>query len=344
LDHVLVDTGSTGLRVIASALTTLGPQSIPRLTDATTGNPLLNCARFLDGSFAWGPVASADVQLGGKSVANLPVQLIADSLVLAAGSTSSYNSSASACASGNTGVTDTTTLGAKGILGIGHLLDDCGTACANNSFAFTQGYYYQCSSTSAGICTAVTTSKAPLTKQVKNPVPLFNTDNNGLVVVLPAVTTNGGVSATTMQGSIVFGVDTQSNNSSAGATLMQLDSYGNFAAILNNVNMPASFLDTGSNGLFFDTSLKTCNGFYCPVSATSFGGTFKGSNNVSKAVSFTVSSPAFLIDTHVYPQLAGTLGLSTAFDGGLPFFYGRNVFIGIEGSSSNLGTGAYYGF
>ena len=357
LDHVLVDTGSTGLRIIASALTTLSPQSLTKLTGAN-GKPLLNCARFLDGSYAWGPVASADVQLGGKTASKLPVQLIADSSVLVAGSTSSYNSSASACGSGNSGVTDTVTLGAKGILGIGHLLDDCGTACANSA---TRGYYYECTSTStSGICTTVAPSTVPTdptdptgktNNQVKNPVPLFNGDNNGLVVVLPAVTTNGGVSATTMQGSIVFGIDTQSNNSSAGATLMQLNSNGNFTATLNSVTMPASFLDTGSNGLFFDTALVQCvdsnnvaTGFYCPASSTTFSGTFKGSNNVSKAASFTVRSPAFLVDTHVYPQLAGTLGISTAFDGGLPFFYGRNVFIGIEGASSNLGTGTYYGF
>jgi hypothetical protein len=154
-----------------------------------------------------------------------------------------------------------------------------------------------------------------------------------------------------MQGSIVFGVDTQSNNSSAGATLLQLDGNGYFTATLNNVNLPASFLDSGSNGLFFDTGLAQCvnsnnvaTGFYCPVNPTPFSGTFKGTNNASKAVSFTVSGPAFALGTHVFPQLAGTLGISSGFDGGLPFFYGRKVFIGISGASSSLGAGAYYGF
>ena len=348
LDHVLVDTGSTGLRVIASAITNTGLQNLTKVT-GDTGKTLLNCATFLDGTFAWGPVAYADVKLGSKTAGNLPIQLIADSLV---GSTSGYNSSASACSSGSGGITkvtgtsptDATALGAKGILGIGHLKEDCGAACVLSAFVSTQGYYYECATTSAGSCTSTVASKAPLGKQIKNPVPLFNGDNNGLAVVLPAISPAGAERATTLQGSIVFGVDTQANNSSAGATLLQLNSSGYFTATLNGVTMPASFLDSGSNGIFFDTGLNRCNGFYCPASATTFTGTLKGTNNVSKDVSFDIKTAQFATNYHVFPLLAGPLGKSNAFDGGLPFFFGRKVFVGIEGAASNLGAGAYYGF
>jgi hypothetical protein len=354
LDHVLVDTGSSGLRVLASALTTLSPQSLPRLTGAT-GNPLLNCVRFLDNSFTWGPVVSADVKLGSETAPNIPMQLVADSSVASA---SGYNTTSTTCSFG-TGITkvtgtsanDAAALGAKGILGVGYMKQDCGAICTSQSHVSGSGYYECTNTNTAGSCTATAPSTAPLAKQVKNPVPLFSGDNNGLVVVLPAVTTNGGVSATTLQGSIVFGVDTQSNNSSAGAVLLQLDNNGYFTATLNTLTMPASFLDTGSNGLFFDTALVQCvnvnnvsTGFYCPANPAPFNGTFKGSNNVSKSVSFTVSAPVFALDTHVFPQLGGTLGDTTAFDAGLPFFYGRKVFVGFEGTSSSLGTGAYYGF
>lgn len=348
LDHVLVDTGSTGLRVIASAITSTGLQNLTKLT-GDTGKTLLNCVTFLDGSFAWGPVAYADVKLGGKTASNLPIQLVADSLV---GSTSGYNSSASACSSSNSGIvkvtgttsSDSTALGAKGILGIGHLKEDCGSACVTNTFFATQGYYYECTSTTGGSCAGTTPTKAPLAKQVKNPVPQFSGDNNGLAVVLPAISPSGAERATTLQGSIVFGVDTQANNSSAGATLLQLNSNGYITATLNSVTMQSSFLDTGSNGLFFDTSLSSCSGFYCPNTATTFKGTFKGTNNVSKDVSFDVKAAQFAIGYHVFPLLAGPLGKTTAFDGGLPFFFGRKVFMGIEGTSSSLGAGAYYGF
>ena len=271
--------------------------------------------------------------------------MIADSLVTGA---SGYNSTAASC-SGGTGITkvigtsssDASALGAKGILGIGHLKEDCGNACVSSALL---GAYFECATTSSGSCTSTATSTAALVKQVRNPVPLFNSDNNGLAVILPAVTPAGAERATSLQGSIVFGVDTQSNNSSTGATLLQLNASGYFTATVNNVVMPASFLDTGSNGLFFDTGLPQCSGFYCPASTTTFSGTLKGSNNVSKSIAFDVKAAQFDFNYHVFPLLAGPLGKSTAFDGGLPFFFGRKVFVGIEGTSSSLGSGAYYGF
>ena len=44
-----------------------------------------------------------------------------------------------------------------------------------------------------------------------------------------------------------------------------------------------------------------------------------------------------------FNNLGGT-NASNAFDWGLPFFFGRKVYIGIETTSSSLGTGPYYGF
>jgi hypothetical protein len=35
---------------------------------------------------------------------------------------------------------------------------------------------------------------------------------------------------------------------------------------------------------------------------------------------------------------------ASSFDWGLPFFYGRRVFIGIDGQASSLGTGPFYAF
>ena len=53
IDHVLVDTGSSGFRLLSNAMA-LG-LNLNRLTGAG-GQPLLNCAQFVDNSFAWGPV------------------------------------------------------------------------------------------------------------------------------------------------------------------------------------------------------------------------------------------------------------------------------------------------
>ena len=70
IDGVLVDTGSSGLRVLASAVTlTLPPQ-----TDAS-GAPIAECFSFLDG-YTWGSVQSADIKLGGEQASGVPVQVI----------------------------------------------------------------------------------------------------------------------------------------------------------------------------------------------------------------------------------------------------------------------------
>jgi hypothetical protein len=46
----------------------------------------------------------------------------------------------------------------------------------------------------------------------------------------------------------------------------------------------------------------------------------------------------------VFPSLAGPMGDGSSFDWGLPFFYGRRVFMGFDGMTSALGTGPYYAF
>ena len=70
IDGVLVDTGSTGLRVLSSALTV----GLTQQTDSS-GAPLTECAQFLDG-FTWGPVQAADVKLAGEQASGVPVQVI----------------------------------------------------------------------------------------------------------------------------------------------------------------------------------------------------------------------------------------------------------------------------
>ena len=74
IDHVLVDTGSVGLRIFRSATTDA------MLNQTTAGGlPLMNCVKFLDTSYAWGPVKLATVQLGAMQASNIAIQVIADS-------------------------------------------------------------------------------------------------------------------------------------------------------------------------------------------------------------------------------------------------------------------------
>jgi hypothetical protein len=117
---------------------------------------------------------------------------------------------------------------------------------------------------------------------------------------------------------------------------------------------PGSFLDSGSNGLFFlntaATGMPVCtdaSGFYCPLSPStqSLSATITGANNASATVDFSVTNADNLFSNQgdsVFGDLGGpSPGI---FDWGLPFFFGRNVFTAIDGAPTPNGTGPYWAF
>ena len=259
IDHIEVDTGSIGLRILSSALTAAPAITLPPHTDGT--NPLAECLRFADGD-AWGPDAVADIQLpiSGESATNVNVQIIGDPAYPAA-----------TIPSDCTGTPENTVamFGANGILGVGPFAQDCGGACVGG-IPTTGAVYYGCPSTS-------TCGPAPATlvQQLQNPVTLFATDFNGVIVELPAVAAAG---ATTASGSLVFGIGTRANNALGMATVLPEDpSTGNITGTYKGTAYVDGYLDSGSNGNYFtDSSLTTpaCTGsnagiFYCPASMMS---------------------------------------------------------------------------
>jgi hypothetical protein len=176
---------------------------------------------------------------------------------------------------------------------------------------------------------------------------MFASDNNGVIIQLPAVAAGGAI---TTSGSLVFGIGTQSNNGLNGATVLMLNANGNFTTTFKGTAFPASFVDTGSNGTFFlntaTTGLPMCpvnTAFYCPSSTQNFTATNQGTNATSTNVSFFVSNADSLLTSSnpnfLLPGLAAPNPGS--FDWGLPFFFGRNVFVAIEGKSTPGGTGPY---
>jgi len=329
IDHVQVDTGSYGLRVLGSVLSLALPT-----TKATDGNSLAECTVFVDG-YSWGPVASADIQVAGETAASVPIQIIG---------AANFAAVPNSCSSMNGNPEDTVAaFGANGILGVGVFAQDCGPACAN---AATAGNYYSCSQT---VCVSIA---APLISQVPNPVALFATDNNGVIIQLPTVVSQGVSSLT---GSLIFGIDTQTNNASGNQTVLSVNGQGYFATTLAGLTYDASFIDSGTNGLYFnDASIVQCTasgfaGFYCPASTVSLSATLTGQNDHSTNVTISVDNAQTVFTANptftAFPTVAGTFpGTTSTFDFGLPFFYGRRVAFAIETHTTAVGTGPYVAF
>ncbi|AXL48984.1 hypothetical protein DSC91_000610 [Paraburkholderia caffeinilytica] len=328
IDHVLVDTGSWGVRVFASQLP--ASMTLPQQKDAS-GNLVAECMQFFDG-YTWGSVKLADLQIAGEKAASLPIQVIDPN----------YASVPSDCASVGASRNTPGTLQANGILGIGVFKHDCGANCVQQAVA---GTYYGCSGTT---CTSIPLAEA---LQVANPIPYFAADNNGSMLSLPTV--SGG--AQTVSGQLVFGIGTQSNNALGSAQVIGVSaSSGTFTTVQNGTTYSSSILDSGSTGLFFQTSaLPTCaspnSAYYCPASTESLSAMIQGVNGTTSTVNFSVGNATTISQTYsgdsALPLLAGPAFVtSSIFDWGLPFFYGRNVYAAVEQQTTPGGTGPYVAY
>jgi hypothetical protein len=133
--------------------------------------------------------------------------------------------------------------------------------------------YYACGSST---CSATTEA---LTLQVSNPGQYFTTDNNDVIVEIAQVADSGATSAS---GTLVFGIDTETNNllSGTGATVFTTDAYGDLTASFNGTSFADNaFFDTGSNGLFPDSSIARNGGtWFTPSSTLGLSATISGSN------------------------------------------------------------------
>ena len=335
ISDLLVDIGSVGLRVFGSLLTIPLQQEVD-----VQGNPLGNCANFADGGATWGPVQVADVVLGGEPAVRVPIQVIIPTF---AGKTATNNPCNATVDSNPSDASF------NGILGIGLFMQDCGSACAdpNNS---NNGLYFSC------VALTCTGTIVPVSGQLQNPVGLLPVDHNGVVLELPNVPANGAAS---VSGSLILGIGTAGNNMPpAGISVLTTDNFGNLNTVYKGQNLQA-IIDSGSNGLFFpDAAIPVCavplDAFYCPANTLTPNATISGVNGAQKPVQFQVANTANLVQTNnaAFNNLGGTTGppggqFSMFFDWGLPLFYGRTVFVGIEGQQPTplpTGTAPYFAF
>ncbi len=333
IHNVSVDTGSSGLRILASQLTLPLAQE-----NGSDGNPLVECAKFV--SFVtWGPMKMADIKMAGEVASNVPIQVIGDP---------AFGTIPGSCSSNGVPVPaqNQAALAANGLLGVGLFMQDCGGGCSvtlNNP-----GFYYSCP---MGSPCAVTNATA--TQQAQNPVWMFPQDNNGVLMQLPQI---GATGAPTVQGTLIFGIGTQSNNGLGSATVLTTTATdGSFTTTFKGTPYPGSFIDSGSNGIFFlttnETLLPNCTssvGFYCPTnpSTVNFSATNRGTNNASNTVNFSiidVDDPALAPSNNfAFNDIGGPN--PGAFDWGLPFFFGRNVFTAIELQQTPGGVGPYFAY
>jgi len=328
IDHILLDTGSYGLRVFGPGV--INPSlALPSVTSAS-GKALAECAQFVSG-YTWGSVNSADIKMANETASSVPIEIIGNS-------DSAFSSVPSDCSSAGVNIGSVQSFGANGVLGVGLFKEDCGTACVSQAIA---GMYYECSGTS---CSA---TKVSLDKQVANPVAFFAENNNGVTLALSSVPAGG---AATLTGTLTFGVGTQSNNQLTGKTVYRADEYGNFKTTYKSQTYASSFLDSGSNGLFFpDSSIPKCSvssDFFCPTSVltlTAINSAYDDS--ASGQISFFIESVDNLGDV-----AAASIGGDTstfgfkAFDWGLPFFFGRTVFVTVDGASTPGGSGPFWAY
>jgi hypothetical protein len=328
VSDILLDTGSYGLRVFGSLLSGIS------LTPVTSGTgSLTNCVQYVDGSAHWGPVEIADVVLGNETASSVPIQII--------NATFGTNSDQIESLCGNPDATPSSA-GLNGILGVGLFKQDCGSSCVSD---VNNGRYFSCDGTT---CSA---AKASLSDQVINPVAMLTTDNNGFILRLPDVATGGVTSA---DGVLILGIGTKSNNTAAGVTsTYATDSYGEFTTVYSRWSYATSFMDTGSNGLYFDSSIRQCSsgtaaGWYCPTSTQSLSATLAG-----YSASFKIGNASTIFNSYLYSpyynvfsELGAPYGDNYgSFDWGLPFFLGRNVYMVIEGNTVfGLGTGPYLAY
>ncbi len=362
ISNILLDTGSYGLRVFGSAI-----NSNVQLSQVTVSGyqgqseNLAECALFGSGA-DWGPVKRGDVLLGSQTATNIPIQVI----------DINYPGIPSGCES-QCPDPDPCTAGFNGILGVGVFAQDCGADCATTNDRVNPGVYLGCDSTNGcyneypgncsldGYCSVST----PTGSQVVNPIASFASGyNNGVALTLPALGSSGAADVTT--GTLTLGIDsptsvtllpadpngmTDENGADFGTTYAST-TYGG-----SGTTSSQAFIDSGSNAIFFPGNITTCSdgsGFFCPsgnegVTATMSG--YYGSPTLG--ISFSIGNENSLFGTgnYAFNNLGGsTSGLSTGgvFDWGLPFFFGRTVYVGLSGTTSTVNStstsGPYWAF
>lgn len=324
IDHVLLDTGSDGLRVPASILKNAA--MYPQLM--LDNQPLYTCANYAAG-YDFGSMNLTDVVWGGETAKSVPFQIIDDSqpqvgIPASCDATGSYF--------------DFIAAGQNAIIGVRNSVFDADTnyTCVN------------------GTCNPVT--NLPESMLIASPVIRMPVDNNGVLLQFPNIPANG---ATSFTGTLTFGINTQSNNTVKSNVNLLYTRDSLFNASYNNTNYQGTF-DSGTPFIIFsDNTLPLCTGefegFYCPSSPMQINAVFTsydGRNQVNS--SYPLANPAIYwgnaIAGNTLLPYAGApcAGCESFADSiflwGLPYFYGKTVYSIFPGAMVNGESAPALGF
>ncbi len=321
INNVLLDSGSTGLRLFSSVLTL--PVTLQQQPPSFT---VYECVEF-ENFYAWGPIATADVKLSAEKASNVNIHLIGDTTYVPP----------SSCTSGLSAASSPQTMGFNGILGVNGQND---YFCSPSSLTPCPLPYSYCTSTD-GPTPFCTPTPQPPALRVWNPVALFPVDNNGIVFDLPGIPPTG---AANVQGSLYFGVGTEANNQLGSATQYQLPLIAQFAG----QTFPGG-IDSGTPDIGFLSDslvgLPMCGAYYCPSDPTTFTVEMVGANDEGVTVDLAVADPTSALDQGLTADYALMgQGYNNSVVLGFPFFYGRKVFYNYGSQNASQGPAPYVAF
>jgi len=238
-----------------------------------------------------------------------------------------------------TGSTETDTVASfdgNGLVGVAFTLTDTGIyyTCATSGKSCVEDHSY------AGI---------------PNLTSKFSTDNNGVVITLPAVSAAG--TATPVMGSLIFGVGTETNNKPPKGTIALANELANGIFRVNLGSTKATvYIDSGTDDLVAtDSAIAKCKDnqpggsiYYCPSKNTAISMGVYSYTKTAPAfnMGFTIANSDNLLSVSdvAYSSLAeavspGSTLSSTTYAMGLSTFFGRTMYFVFNGKTSSLGTG-----
>lgn len=346
IDHVIVDTGSVGLRIPNATLQANPALAAALPTTQVNGQDLSECYIYAAGYF-YGSVRSVDLQIAGERALSMPVQI--------GGDLSPVPSQCSTLVQGASEIDSPAALGGNAIIGVMGNPADCGNGCTSATNQ-QNPRYFGCAS--GGTCSIV---GVPVDQQVPHPVSAFVQDNNGYSIELPSI--DDAMGAVSPMGTLTFGIGTQDDNDLPDdANVFELDASSQlttFSSQMSSMSYGLTLFDSGTAFyLVTAPSIPTCTsqqtqGLYCPTSlqkltasiTDSKGKTGSTTVKIANADSlFTAASAATTAFDDLAVDSAVAQQPAELFIMGLPQFYGKTIYFGIKGQTAGSHAGPFYAF